>query len=207
MPVTADGYTATGSMVGFTLNFAPETGAQLMLVKNTGPEFIDGAFDNLAQGQAVALSYGGVTYRFVANYFRLYLHAVAMNLLVRLRRWTYTGLKVFVLLLGLLYLATRVGPGYRLLVGVALDQANGALAGDITVDEVRSGGLLGGAHLAGVRFVDPRGRPFVENLADLPGAIACADSCCPWPPSCCSSPPPPGPTSPRAPPPGRSRGR
>ncbi len=32
-------------------------------------DFIVGTFDNLAQGQPVALSYGGVTYRFVANYY------------------------------------------------------------------------------------------------------------------------------------------
>ena len=33
-----------------------------MVVKNTGLEFIIGTFDNLAQGQPVALSYGGVTF-------------------------------------------------------------------------------------------------------------------------------------------------
>jgi len=69
VPVTANGYTATGNTVNFTLNFAPETGTDLTLVKNTGLDFIVGTFDNLAQGQAVALSYGGVTYRFVADYY------------------------------------------------------------------------------------------------------------------------------------------
>ncbi len=69
VPVTANGYTATGNTVDFTLNYAPETGTDLMVVKNTGLPFISGTFDNLAQGQAVALSYGGVTYRFVANYY------------------------------------------------------------------------------------------------------------------------------------------
>ena len=69
VPVTASGYTATGNTVNFTLNFAPATGTDLMVVKNTGLAFINGTFDNLAQGQPVALSYGGVTYRFVANYY------------------------------------------------------------------------------------------------------------------------------------------
>ena len=69
VPVTANGYTATGNTVNFTLNFAPATGTDLMVVKNTGLDFIIGTFDNLAQGQTVALSYGGTTYHFVANYY------------------------------------------------------------------------------------------------------------------------------------------
>ncbi len=67
--VTASSFTATGSTVSFTLNCALPTGANLMVVNNTGNAFIQGAFGNLAQGQAVNLSHGGVTYRFVANYF------------------------------------------------------------------------------------------------------------------------------------------
>jgi alpha-tubulin suppressor-like RCC1 family protein len=69
VPVTASGYTATGNTVNFTLNFAPATGTDLMVVNNTGLPFIIGTFDNLAQGQGVVLSYGGVAYRFVANYY------------------------------------------------------------------------------------------------------------------------------------------
>jgi alpha-tubulin suppressor-like RCC1 family protein len=69
VPVTANGYTATGNTVNFSLNFAPATGTDLIVVNNTGLAFIVGTFDNLAQGQAVALSYSGITYRFVANYF------------------------------------------------------------------------------------------------------------------------------------------
>ncbi len=61
VPVTAASYTATGNTVNFTLNYAPATGTNLTVVNNTGLLFISGAFDNLAQGQAVALSYGGVT--------------------------------------------------------------------------------------------------------------------------------------------------
>ena len=69
VPVTASGYTVTGNTVNLTLNFAPATGTDLMVVNNTALPFINGMFDNLAQGQAVALSYGGVTYQFVANYY------------------------------------------------------------------------------------------------------------------------------------------
>ena len=69
VPVSSNGFTATGQTVNFTLNYAPTTGTQLMVVQNTGPGIIRGTFSNLAQGQTVALSYGGVTYNFVANYY------------------------------------------------------------------------------------------------------------------------------------------
>lgn len=67
--VTASSYTASGNTVNFTLNFVPPTGTNLPVVNNTGLPFISGVFDNLAQGQAVALSYGGVTYNYVAHYY------------------------------------------------------------------------------------------------------------------------------------------
>jgi hypothetical protein len=68
VPVSADGFTATGKSVDLTL-IAPVEGQELMLVKNTGPNFIEGEFTNLAQGQIVALQYSGVFYHFVANYY------------------------------------------------------------------------------------------------------------------------------------------
>jgi alpha-tubulin suppressor-like RCC1 family protein len=68
VPVTAASYTAGGT-VNFTLNFTPATGTNLTVVKNTGLPFISGTFSNLAQGQGVALGYGGVNYNFVANYY------------------------------------------------------------------------------------------------------------------------------------------
>src|SRR5512137_2634034 len=68
VPVTANGYTATGNTVNFTLNFAPATGTDLTVVKNTALSFITGTFDNLTNGQPVALNYGGTTYPYVANY-------------------------------------------------------------------------------------------------------------------------------------------
>jgi alpha-tubulin suppressor-like RCC1 family protein len=90
VPVTSNGYTATGNSVSFTLNFAPTTGASLTVVKNTSLNFINGTFSNLAQGQAVALSHNGKTYNFVANY-----HGGSGNDLVlmwadvRLMAWGY----------------------------------------------------------------------------------------------------------------------
>ena len=58
-PVVASSYTASGSTVNLTLNFAPLTGTNLMVVNNTGLPFTNGAFSNLAQGQAVALTFAG----------------------------------------------------------------------------------------------------------------------------------------------------
>ena len=68
VPITASSYTATGNTVTFTLNCVP-TANVLTVVKNTGPAFIQGTFSNLAQGQAVALSFNSITYNFVANYY------------------------------------------------------------------------------------------------------------------------------------------
>jgi len=92
VPVTAVGYTAAGNTVDFTLNFAPAVATCLMVVKNTGTDFIQGAFDNLAQGQTVNLTYGDVSYPFVANY-----HGGSGNDLVlewannRLLAWGYNN--------------------------------------------------------------------------------------------------------------------
>ncbi len=69
IPVTSNGYTARGKELLVTLNHNPVTGAELMVVQNTGLDFINGTFSNLAHGQRLGLTYGGVTYQFVANYF------------------------------------------------------------------------------------------------------------------------------------------
>ena len=68
-PASAANFTASGKTISFTLNYVPLTGTSLMVVNNTGPAFINGVFSNLAQGQTVALSYNGVTYNFIANYY------------------------------------------------------------------------------------------------------------------------------------------
>ena len=68
VPVSSNGFTAIEKKVNITLNFAPASGTQLMVVQNTGSGIIRGTFANLAQGQTIALSYAGLTYYFVANY-------------------------------------------------------------------------------------------------------------------------------------------
>jgi alpha-tubulin suppressor-like RCC1 family protein len=67
--VTANGYSASGNTINLSLNFTPAVGTELKVVNNTGPSFIVGTFDNLAQGQVVPLSHAGVTYQFAANYY------------------------------------------------------------------------------------------------------------------------------------------
>jgi alpha-tubulin suppressor-like RCC1 family protein len=69
VPLSVNGFTAPGNAVHFTLNYEPTPGTQLMVVQNTGINFINGAFINLAQGQTVALTYNGTPYNFVANYY------------------------------------------------------------------------------------------------------------------------------------------
>ena len=69
IPVTASGYTASGNTISFALNFGPAVGSELMIINNTGLPFINGAFGNLTNGQPVKLTYGGLTYSFVANYY------------------------------------------------------------------------------------------------------------------------------------------
>jgi alpha-tubulin suppressor-like RCC1 family protein len=69
IPVTASSYTTTGDEVAISLGFAPPSGTNLTVIKNTGLSFINGRFSNLAHGQTVDLSYGGKSYRFVANYY------------------------------------------------------------------------------------------------------------------------------------------
>ena len=59
--VSAAKYTAAGNTANLTLNFAPVAGTRLTVVNNTGAAPIQGVFDNLAQGQAVNLTYAGVT--------------------------------------------------------------------------------------------------------------------------------------------------
>jgi len=68
IPITASSYTASGNTIQFNLHFAPTTGTSLTVIRNTGLNFIQGEFDNLAHGQQVVLSYAGRSYYFIANY-------------------------------------------------------------------------------------------------------------------------------------------
>ncbi len=69
IPVTASSLNPTGSTLDISLNFAPVSGTILTVVRNTGLPFINGEFNNLAQGQELSLSFAGRTYYFVANYY------------------------------------------------------------------------------------------------------------------------------------------
>ena len=69
VPLTANGFVASGNVASFVLNHLPVAGTCLTVVNNTGVAPIQGQFDNLAQGQTVHLTYGGLPYAFVANYY------------------------------------------------------------------------------------------------------------------------------------------
>lgn len=68
IPFRADGVVASGSL-NLQLGFAPMPGTNLTVVKNTGTAFITGTFSNVPQGTRVPLTYNGVTYDFIANYY------------------------------------------------------------------------------------------------------------------------------------------
>ncbi|MCB1092966.1 MAG: hypothetical protein KDL87_15620, partial [Verrucomicrobiae bacterium] len=69
IPLTTEQLTATGKSVDLHLTFAPSRGCDLTLVNQTGPNFIEGEFDNLPNGANVDLWYDGKVYHFVAWYF------------------------------------------------------------------------------------------------------------------------------------------
>ncbi|MES2922712.1 MAG: HYR domain-containing protein [Verrucomicrobiota bacterium] len=66
--VTSWGYTADGTL-DLALGFTPAPGMDLTVVRNTGPAFIAGKFNNAPQGGAVPLVRNGVTYNYIANYY------------------------------------------------------------------------------------------------------------------------------------------
>jgi len=61
-------YVASGSL-SLSLGFAPTPGTNLTVIKNTGLPFISGTFDNVPQGGTVTLTYDGISYNYVANYY------------------------------------------------------------------------------------------------------------------------------------------
>src|SRR5690606_6166671 len=69
VPLTHEDFSAESATFRATLNFAPPTGTTLTVVENTGSRYIHGEFENLKQGQLVILAFGGINYRFVANYY------------------------------------------------------------------------------------------------------------------------------------------
>ncbi len=67
--VQAVEFNASGITVSLELQEAPRPGAKYVLVEQTGLSFIQGSFSNLAHGQTVNLTYAGVDYPFVVNYY------------------------------------------------------------------------------------------------------------------------------------------
>ena len=68
IPFHLSGVVASG-LLNVHLNYAPPAARDLTLIGNSGPEFISGNFDNIPQGGRVSLSYAGITYDFIANYY------------------------------------------------------------------------------------------------------------------------------------------
>lgn len=69
VPLVTSSYTATGNSLALSLNFEPNTGTSLTVIRMTGLNFIQGEFSNLSHGQMVALPYNGRQYYFTANYY------------------------------------------------------------------------------------------------------------------------------------------
>jgi alpha-tubulin suppressor-like RCC1 family protein len=69
VPLNMNGLVAAGNSVNFVLGYVPVTGSTLTVVNNTSTAFISGTFSNLAQGQLVELTYNGIAYHFLADYF------------------------------------------------------------------------------------------------------------------------------------------
>ncbi|SKB05490.1 delta-60 repeat domain-containing protein [Prosthecobacter debontii] len=59
----------SGRELQISLSFAPATGASLKVINNTGLNFISGSYVGMAHGSQVILSYGSLSYVFVANYY------------------------------------------------------------------------------------------------------------------------------------------
>ena len=68
VPFTADSVAVSGNLT-LALGFAPPPGTNLTVVKNPGTAFINDRFSNVPQGGTVTLTFNGVTYNFIANYY------------------------------------------------------------------------------------------------------------------------------------------
>ncbi len=69
VPVKVSSLQASGGTIEFDLAFQPQAGTNLTAINQSGLAPIGGVFDNLAHGQTVVLPFGGIGYRFVADYF------------------------------------------------------------------------------------------------------------------------------------------
>ncbi|HSG46651.1 MAG TPA: hypothetical protein VLA43_02435, partial [Longimicrobiales bacterium] len=71
----------------------------------------------------------------------------------------------------------RTALGHQVILNWLVDQVDGRVAGSITVESLRSGGIFSGARLVGVRLATPQGEPFltadsVEVSYSLRGLIS-----------------------------------
>lgn len=68
-PLSLSGLNAADNVIELKLTHQPLTGRTLNVIGNTGLDFIQGNFTNLAHGQVINLLYEGRSYPFVANYY------------------------------------------------------------------------------------------------------------------------------------------
>ncbi|MBX7212133.1 MAG: cadherin-like beta sandwich domain-containing protein [Verrucomicrobiaceae bacterium] len=68
VPVTVDGFTASGITLNVALGFAPAPGAMLTLVNSTGVTPVSGTFNGLPNGAAISATFNSTTYLFAINY-------------------------------------------------------------------------------------------------------------------------------------------
>lgn len=69
IPIQSVGYNGVGKKLAITLNFEPEVGAELTVIRNQKSDFIEGYFDNLSQGERIELEHNGSKYPFVVDYY------------------------------------------------------------------------------------------------------------------------------------------
>ena len=68
VPVTINGFTATGLPFNLVLGFAPPLGTRLTVVRNTGTNPIAGTFNSLPEGATVSALFGAQTFLFQISY-------------------------------------------------------------------------------------------------------------------------------------------
>lgn len=67
-PLSASSVDANGRDLQLTLSYHP-LGADIILIKNDGTNPVSGRFNNLPDGSAITLLYGGVSYAYILSYY------------------------------------------------------------------------------------------------------------------------------------------
>ncbi|MEI6235746.1 MAG: Ig-like domain repeat protein [Planctomycetota bacterium] len=68
VPISSNGFTATGKTLSLTLGAAPTPGSFFTIINNTSGSPITGTFTNLAQGGLISGTFNATSYQFVSNY-------------------------------------------------------------------------------------------------------------------------------------------